>query len=174
MKFARGMMSNLEPIKVICDILAKELTLEEDQVWIYNQKWNIPSDTRVYYVVSYVGQRVIANVRKEYVEGDDLKEYQSVHSLANMTLNIFSRGSEVREAKDLALMALNSTYSQQMQEAQGFQIARNSFQVTNTSDIEGTAELYRYSISFNITYKSETTKTIGYYDTFTKEVITEA
>ena len=70
-------------------------------------------------------------------------------------------------------MALNSTYSQQVQEEKGFQIARNSFQVTNTSEVEGVAELSRYSISFNVTYMSETSKSIPYFDTFTKQVIME-
>ena len=162
-----------EPIKQICQILQRQLGLDDGQVWIYNQKRNIPNDFSTYYVVNYDGQRIIGNVRREYSGDTGLMEYQSVHNLANYRVEVFSRSGQAREAKDLVLMALNSTYSQQIQEKYGFQIARNSFQVTNTSELEGVAELNRYSISFNVTYMTETTKSIDFYDTFSKEVITE-
>ena len=162
-----------EPIKDICNILQTQLDLTNGQIWIYNQKRDIPNDFGIYYVVKYNGQRIIGNIRKEIATNEGLMEYQSVHNLAQYNIEIFSRGNDVREAKDKAIMALNSTYSQQVQESHGFQIARNSFQVTNTSEVEGTAELNRFSISFNVTYMNETTKSIAYYDTFSKEVITE-
>lgn len=162
-----------EPIKDICRILQTQLALTDKQIWIYNQKRDIPNDMGIYFVVNYQGQRIIGNVRKEVATENGLMEFQSVHNLAVFSVDILSRSSNVREMKDLAIMALNSTYSQQVQEEKGFQIARNSFQVTNTSEVEGVAELNRYSISFNVTYMTQTSKSIDYYDTFTKEVITE-
>ena len=162
-----------EPIKYICDILQHELSLKDGQIWIYNQKRDIPNDFGVYFVVNYQGQKIIANIRRQVPADIGLIEYQSVHNLASYSVDVFSRSGNAREMRDLALMALNSTYSQQVQEEHGFQIARNSFQVTNTSEVEGVAELNRYSISFNVTYMSETSKSIDYYDTFSKEVITE-
>jgi hypothetical protein len=163
-----------EPIKQICNILQTQLGLTNEQIWIYNQKRDIPNDFGTYLVVNYLGQRIIGNVCKEYATNNGLIEYQSVHSLANLAVDVFSRGSGARDMRDQILMALNSTYAQQVQEKYGFQIARNSFQVTNTSEVEGVAELTRYSISFNVTYMSETNKSIEYFDTFEKEVITEA
>lgn len=164
----------MEPIKEICKILQRQLDLTDQQIWIYNQKRDIPNDFGVYFVVSYQGQRIIANIRKEYATEYGLMEYQSVHNLANFTVDVFSRDKRARDMRDQVIMALNSTYSQQVQEANGFQIARNSFQVTNTSEVEGVAELNRYSISFNVTYMSESSKSIDYYDSFTRQVITEA
>ena len=163
-----------EPIKYVCDILQKQLDLADGQVWIYNEKVNIPNDFNMYIVVDYQGQRIIGNVRREEPTTNGLIERQALHSMAILRLDLFSRGKLARINKDLVIMALNSTYSQQVQEAHGFQIARNSFQVTNTSEVEGTAELNRYSISFNVTYVTETSKSISYFDTFSKEVITEA
>ena len=162
-----------DPLKHICNILQNQLGLSNGQIWIYNQKRDIPNDFGTYFVVNYTGQRIIGNTRREIATSTGLIEYQSVHSLANLSLNVFSRSSSIRDMRDKAIMALNSTYSQQIQEKYGFQIARNSFSVTNTSEIEGVAELTRYTISFNVTYMSETTKSIDYYDTFEKEVITE-
>ena len=163
-----------DPIKQICKILQNSLNLSDSQIWIYNQKRDIPNDFGIYFVVSYTGQKIIGNTRREIPTPNGLVEYQSVHNLANFAVDLFSRGSGIRDMRDKAIMALNSTYSQQIQEANGFQIARNSFSVTNTSEIEGVAELNRYTIAFNVTYMSETSKSIDYYDTFTKEVITEA
>lgn len=162
-----------EPIKLICSILENQLGLDNDQVWIYNQKRDIPNDFRMYIVVDYQGQKIIGSTRYEKATENGLMEYQALHSLAVVRLDLFSRGKLARENKDFVIMALNSTLSQQVQEANGFQIARNSFQVTNTSEVEGVAELNRYSISFNVTYMSETSKSIDYFDTFSKEVITE-
>ena len=162
-----------DPIKHICNILQTQLNLSDKQIWIYNQKRNIPNDFGIYFVVNYSGQKIIGNVRKEIPTAQGLKEYQSITNLATFSVDIFSRSTSVRDMRDMAVMALNSTYSQQVQEKNGFQIARNSFQVTNTSEVEGVAELSRYSISFNVTYMSETSKSIDYYDTFSKEVITE-
>lgn len=162
-----------DPIKHICNILQVQLDLSNEQIWIYNQKRNIPNDFDMYVVVNYLGQRIIGSVRKEVATVQGLLEYQSLHNLASFSIDVFSRSNKARINKDFVIMALNSTYSQQVQEKYGFQIARNSFQVTNTSEIEGTAELNRYSISFNVTYMSETTKSINYFDTFRKEVITE-
>lgn len=163
-----------DPIKQICKILQNSLNLADSQIWIYNQKRDIPNDFGIYFVVSYTGQKIIGNTRREIPTPNGLVEYQSVHNLANFAVDLFSRGSGILDMRDKAIMALNSTYSQQIQEAHGFQIARNSFSVTNTSEIEGVAELNRYTIAFNVTYMSETSKSIDYYDTFTKEVITEA
>ena len=163
-----------EPIKEICNILKNDLGLSNEQIWIYNQKRDIPNDFGVYYVVNYLGQRIIGNTRKEIATENGLMEYQSVHVLANFSVDVLSRSNKAREMKDQVLMSLNSTYSQQVQEANSFQIARNSFQVTNTSEVEGVAELSRYSISFNVTYMAGRSKSIEYFDTFTKEVITEA
>lgn len=163
-----------EPIKLICDILQKQLDLSKEQVWIYNQKRDIPNDFNMYIVADYQGQKIIGSVRHEQPVESGLMEYQSLHSLAVIRLDLFSRGNSARINKDLVIMALNSTYSQQVQEANGFSIARNSFQVTNATMAEGTAELNRYSISFNVTYMSETTKSIQYFDTFRKEVIKES
>ena len=163
----------MEPIKHICNILQTQLGLSDGQIWIYNQKRDIPNDFGVYLVVNYLGQRIIGNVRKEIETVNGLIEYQSVHSLVNMSVDVFSRGPQARNMRDLAIMALNSTYAQQVQEKYGFQIGRNSFNVTNTSEVEGVAELNRYTLSFNVTYMSETSKSIDYYDTFSKRVITE-
>ena len=163
-----------DPIKQICKILQNSLNLADSQIWIYNQKRDIPNDFGIYFVVSYTGQKIIGNTRREIPTPNGLVEYQSVHNLANFAVDLFSRGSGIRDMRDKTIMALNSTYSQQIQESHGFQIARNSFSVTNTSEIEGVAELNRYTIAFNVTYMSETSKSIDYYDTFTKEVITEA
>lgn len=162
-----------EPIKLICNILQRSLNIENGHIWIYNQKRDIPNDFGTYFVVSYTGQHVIGNTRREVNTVNGLIEYQSVHNLANFAVDVFSRGSDARDMRDQVIMALNSTYSQMIQEANGFQIARNSFNVTNTSEIEGVAELNRYTISFNVTYMSEATRNIDYFDTFTKEVITE-
>lgn len=160
-------------LKIILDIIQHELSLEDGQCLIYNQKWDIPADRRLYITAEYSGQRTIASVRREIATADGLAESQTLHSLAMVSVDLVSRGNAARTAKDLVMLALNSTYSLQMQERHGFQIARHSTQCSNVSEAEGTAMLDRYSISFNITYMTETRKPIGHYGIFGRETMTE-
>lgn len=161
-------------LKIILAVLRHELGLEENQCLIYNQKWDIPADSRLYITAEYSGQRIIGSVRREISTPQGLKEAQSLHSVAAVSLDLISRGRAAREAKDLAIMALNSTYSQQMQERHGFSIARHSAQCANASEAEGPAMIDRYVISFNVAYKTETEKPIDYYGDFSRKTMTEA
>ena len=85
----------MEPLKDICKILQTQLNLTDKQIWIYNQKRDIPNDFGVYLVVNYQGQRIIGNIRKEIATEDGLMEYQSVHNLAVFSVDIFSRSPRV-------------------------------------------------------------------------------
>lgn len=163
----------MEYLKAICNIIQTEMNLGENNVWIYNQKRDIPNDFGLYIVVSEVGSTLIGS-KLAYDTTNGFEEVQSVHSLNSVDINIFSRSSQARTRKNEVIMALNSTYSQQVQEANSFSIGRISSSFTNTSELEETAEMNRFTINFNVTNMTQKRKAVNYYDTFSKNVITEA
>ena len=160
-------------LKLICDIIEHELDIK-GQVWIYNNKINIPNDDKLYVIVSFLSEKIIGNnLKYEPNDNGGLNEIATVNTMASVTIDILSRGTAARDRKAEVLMALFSTYSQQEQEANGFNIARNGFNITNVSEAEGAAIPYRYNLTFNATYATAKTKAVDYYDTFTKELITD-
>ena len=158
-------------LKYICQIIEHELNIP-GQVWIYNNKINIPNDEKLYVIVSFLTEQVIGNNVKYEPTTTGLNEISTVNTLASITIDILSRGTAARDRKAEILMALFSTYSQQIQCANSFQIARNGFNITNVSEAEGAAIPYRYNLTFNATYATSKTKAVDYYDTFTKDLKT--
>ena len=48
----------MDVLKTVCDILKVGMGLANDQIWIYNQKVDIPNDKRIYVVVSLKSETV--------------------------------------------------------------------------------------------------------------------
>lgn len=164
-------MSNV--LKLICQIIEHELAIP-GQVWIYNNKINIPNDEKLYVIVSFLNEKIIGNnLHYENNANGGLNEITTVNTLASITIDILSRSTLARDRKAEVLMALFSTYSQQVQEANSFQIARNGFNITNVSEAEGPAIPNRYNLTFNVTYATSKTKQVEHYETFTTGIETD-
>lgn len=160
--------------KSILDILKSEMQLENNQCWLYNSAWKIPADNRMYVVVSLDSQKVIGT-KVFYEENENgLEEILGSNLQASLSIDILSYDNSAMERKEEILLALNSTFAQQIQEKYSFSIARNSFSFTNTSEVENSAMLNRYTLNFNVTYKTEKRKNVEYYDSFSEKVIKEA
>lgn len=161
-----------EILKIICQIIEHELNIP-GQVWIYNNKINIPADEKLYVVVSFLTEKLIGNNLHYENTENGVNEISTVNTLASIGIDILSRGTAARDRKAEILMALFGTYSQQKQEANSFQISRMGFNITNVSEAEGAAIPYRYNLTFNVTYATSKTKAVDYYDTFTTEIKTD-
>lgn len=160
-------------LKFICQIIEHELNIS-GQVWIYNNKINIPNDEKLYVVVSFLNERIIGNnTHYENNENGGLNETTTVNTLASISIDILSRSTLARDRKAEVLMALFGTYSQQVQEANSFQIARNGFNITNISEVEGSAIPYRYNLTFNVTYAESKTKQVEHYEEFKTGIETD-
>ena len=114
-----------EIIKVVADILQAELSLKNDRVFLYNQKWNIPPDQDLFVVVGFQSAKPFG-VKSQY-ENDpvsgDLVEVQSVNQQETYTIDLISRDHSARMRKQEVILALNSTAAQQAQEQYSFKIA---------------------------------------------------
>lgn len=135
-----------EPGKIVADILQSEMGLAEGQVMFTNQKYFIPTDGLLI-VVSYVGpSKAIANVNEWIDDGfNGLNEIQSVTMAHLIQIDIMAYGNEPRVRKEEIAMALHSLFSQSQQEKFNMNIARQPGAFMDTSFLEATEIVTRYS-----------------------------
>jgi hypothetical protein len=153
----------------ICDILAHEMGLTDDQIWIYNQKQDIPPGTGLFVSVGQMGITVYGANRK--TEGITEKLSQMLQE--TLSIEIYSNDTSALSSLPAVIGALGSTYSLQTQEKYGFKIGAIPTTINDTSFLEATAILYRLSLTIKVLRAYEAQKDIEYYGTFSESVKTE-
>jgi hypothetical protein len=154
-------------ISLFCDILEKEMNLSNGRVYFWDQKINEPTDSNLFIAVSNPISRPYANINR-IING---VEFQTCNYFATLDADIISRSADARDRKGEIVLALNSTYSEQQQEINSFQIAKITAPFPCLSIIDGAAIPYRYKISVNILYAEAKSKAIPYFNTFAQPTV---
>lgn len=154
-----------EAILVVADIINEELSLENGQVVVYNQKYNIPNDDALHIIVGYTSSKVLANNNYPADATVDMDETQQVAMNHQIQIDIFSATSAARLACIEVLMALNSVYAQRQCEAYNMRISRIPTQFNDTSNIEASAILNRFTLTITVDALYSRTKTLSDYNT---------
>lgn len=164
------------PAVIIANVLLQELGLEPNRVMLSNQKIFIPTPG-LYIVVSYVGPaKIISNQNTWEDDGDDgLIETQSLTMLHVIQIDLMAYNNpdgsnDARDRKEEIAMALRSIYSQQLQDANSMQIARQPGPMLDTSFLEATEMMTRYTTAIMTTSLYEKQKPVDSYATFTAEL----
>lgn len=162
------------PLQLFCDIIANQLGLSRDQVYLWDQKINIPIDDRLYVAVSILTCKPFGNSALPNGAGSGLDFVQSTNFMATLNVNILSRSTQARDRKEEVILALQSYYAQSQQEINGFYVAKLPTAFVNLSQEDGAAIPYRFIISVNVQYAFRKILPVPYFDTFTAPtVITE-
>lgn len=163
------------PVFLLCDILQTILQLPNDHIYLWDQKVFQPTDSNMYIAVSVQSCKPFSNnIYPLAANGATVQQY--VNMYAKIDIDVISRGPAARDQKELVVLALNSIYSQQQQEANGFYIGKlpisNGF--INLSQIDGAAIPYRFKISFAMQYAVSLASSVPYFDSFpTPQVYTD-
>lgn len=161
-------------ISLIRNIIISEMELDPDRVIIYNQKWDIPQDDGIFIALSFLGAKPFSSRNSEaYNESGDFISTQEVNMQEIIQIDIMSKSTGALFRKWELIAALTSTYSQQIQEQNSFRIATLPSDFKDASDVEGSARLYRYVITFNVFAWYSKTKSVDYYDSYKLQVKTE-
>jgi hypothetical protein len=159
------------PLMLFCQVLQQELGLADGRVYLWDQKIMQPTDAGLFIAVSVPWIKPFANVNRLTADGD-ADQYASV--MANVDVDIISRDASARDRKEQVVLALNSIYAQQQQEANSFYIGKLPTRVINLSEVDGAAIPYRFRFSVQIQYAYQLVKSAPYIDDFSPvEVITE-
>lgn len=148
--------------RVIILLLAAEMELDaERQIWLTNQNRKIPNDTALYITAGMVDSRVVSNFRTTEPTDAGMDENQIIVMQENIQIDIFSRGNDAEFRRWEVVAALQSVYSQQLQEQHQFKIFRIPSSFINSSTAEGGSNINRFSVivSCHVWYKK--TKAIG-------------
>lgn len=163
---ATGSVLVCTAIELVCDIIQTAMGLAQDQVYLYDQKYNIPPDSRLYVAVGVNYTKPFGN-RPRYVRGSStFAAVQSVNMLANLSIHIFSRSTLALNQKEQILLALSSPYAQAQMELNSFFIAPLTTGFVNISAVDGAAIPYHFYLSANLQYFSTLTTNPSYFNTF--------
>ena len=152
--------------QIIANILQTVLALDDDQVWIYNQKRRIPPDKRMYLVVGVAAMKAFGVNNYPDPSGTGVTEDRSQQMQETLTIDAFGYEPWVMNQIGPVIGALKSTYSQQQQELLGMSIFPVPTTINDVSAVEGTAILYRFSITVNVIRAYTQTSAVPYYSTF--------
>ena len=153
----------------IINIIRTEMGLDQNHIWIRAQNRKIPTNAdELFVVVSAVDFKPISS--KSYYDSTKDTERQVIYGRALVQVDIFSRSIEARNRRFEVSMALNSFYSQEIQNRYQFRIFEISPSILNTSDLEGGSDINRFTLRFYAMCSEVKEKTTAYYDTFNAEI----
>lgn len=162
------------PYRLVCDILQKEMDLEDDRVYLYNQKIFEPTDNGLFIAVKFIHGKTFGNTNRPSSVVGGLDSDQSINVMGALQMDIISRDLSALYRKEEILMALNSDYAQNQYSANSFSVALLSKNFLNLSGLDGSAIPYRFNIEMNIFYFQKKTSPVDYFDDFSSvEVTTE-
>lgn len=161
-----------EPSKIVQDIIQHEMELANGQVMSTNQKFFIPTDG-LFINISYVGPaRVIASL-DEWADNDksEFTETQSITMLHMLQIDIMSYDDSARTRKEEIIFAVHSLFSEAQQEMFAMQIARQPGPFVDSSFLEATKMITRYTTTIVTTSVNRKIKPVGdYYTDFSRAV----
>lgn len=158
----------MDVLKTVCDILKVGMGLEKDQIWIYNQKVDIPNDKRLYVVVSLKSETVIGNNIEAKTENGIYDETIWSNVVTDVGIEVFSYNVNALNRRYEVLSSMRSTYSVQKQEELNCNIGRRPVAFFDSSFMSPSAKLYSFYFMYRITHVENSARPIDYYDDFSR------
>lgn len=161
-----------EASKIVADILVAQLgpkVLPAGQIMLTNQKWKIPANQGLYAAVSYISGQAISSSSTYAPGGSGLTETQQILMLYHIQIDLMSYDDSARVLKEIAYMAFGTIAAEQLMEQYGVQVARQPAAFADTSMLEESGRLNRYTTTIAVTQVIVNTNTnVPYYTDFTR------
>lgn len=162
-------MNTLETLKTILD---KEMQLPQGRCFAYNNEVDLPKDKEIFVVLKMVSKTPYSNITREKQTENGLQEIQTINMAEDIIISICSKNTDARERCHEILMALNSNFSQQIQEKERVHISTIS-EIFDNSFLEATAMLNRFDVRVTVIKAYEKVSNIDYYDKFSGQTWVE-
>lgn len=165
--------------QLLVEIITQEMSMPVNSVWLRDQNRMIPNDNGLYIIAGIVGAFTMANeTRMKEVpieDGVEVHQISEIQQQENIQIDIISKSNDAIFRNWEVIAALQSFYSQQIQEKYNFKIFRIPRSFINLSSGEGGSIINRYSITVSamVWYRKDTilTSPLGdYYDDFRTRV----
>ena len=148
---------------IIAGILAKVLRIVPGRIWIQNQNYEIPNDPGLTMTVGVVDVKPYSNVLQN---AGGTTETRAVATQELISIDMRSKNKEALIRLPEVLSALHSTYALEQSEIHGMRIAQTPQSVLNTSEVEGSSVITRFTVSFFVLRSYTYSGSIDYFDTF--------
>lgn len=152
-----------EPDLLLADIITQFMGLDASRVVVYDENWSPPKDQGIYVTIQTDPSTPLGV--SQVFDAATGKEESSVSIFQRLTVNITSRDRSALERKEEVVLALTSTLSQQVQEAQQMRFFREG-PILDLSFIEASRALHRYQIPVIATYVKIKSTTVDVIDKF--------
>lgn len=152
------------PYKLFLDVIQNFMSLEDNQLYIYNQKVRMPEDDLLYIAVKILMDKPFSNINKTAPNGTSV--IQTVNFNTMFMIDILSRTTEAMDRRHEVIMALQSVYSKQQQTLNGFAIAKLPTAMLPLNSLEGSAIPFRFNITVGMQYAIQKINNVPYFDTF--------
>lgn len=150
---------------IIKQILDKQMEMPPNRVWAYNSDMDLPKDPNLF-IVLYYGERTPISNNSKYVETEDgLNEVQTMNVAEDIVIACISQNKEARERAHEVHLAMNSTFSRQLQAKNKIHISTIG-SVYDSSFLEATSRLNRFDCRIRVFRAYEKINTVDYYDKF--------
>ena len=149
---------------IIADVLANVMHIVPGRIWIQNQKYTIPDDPGMTITVGLVDAKPYSNVLQN--RGTDT-ETRTVAMQELISIDARSANKETLIRLPEILASLHSTYALEQSETYGMKIAQTPQSVLNTSEVEGSSMITRFTVTFFVLRSYTYSGAIDYFDTFT-------
>lgn len=159
----------MDVLKTVCDILKVGMKLDNNQIWIYNQKVDIPNDKRLYVVVSLKKETVIGNnIETKSVQSGE-EETVWTNLVSDIGIELFSYNVNALNRRYEVLSSMRSIYSVQKQEELNCNIGRKPTVFFDSSFASPTARIYSFYFEYRITHVEKiVSRETDYFDNFSR------
>lgn len=157
---------NQEPIIILRDIIKNQLSLTDQQIWLFNQDFQIPKTEGLFITLESVNSKNFAN-NNRFVENDTedgINEVQTTNNQDEIAIELFSKNREAQTKQNAVRMALNSFYAKGQQEKYQFKVANINNPFINISAAEGTGMLNRFRLTVTVLSWEERIAAVDFYD----------
>lgn len=154
-------------IDLICDLLKDQMDLSDEQVWIYNQKRDIPRTPGLFIEVAFLASKPygISSQCDDDADGN-FCEQQTSYMQETYTVILYSRDESAFTRAPEVLMALGGVAAQQIMEQYCFKLGPIPIAFVDTSAVEASARLFRQDITFQALRSYVKTRVLAYFDQF--------
>lgn len=156
---------NNSTLDLIKGILDNQMSMPKGRVWAYNGNQDLPQDNNLFIILSFMDTNPYSNTKRYKHTENGLQEIQTVNVAEDILISLISRSTEARDRRFEPSMALNSTYSQYIQEKNKFHISTIN-EIRDSSFLESTARLNRFDVTCRVIRTYEKIQDIDYYDKF--------
>lgn len=159
------MIPQVEPIKVIAQILKKEMGLSLGQIMLGLENWEIPENPGLYIALFYGAPQTVANNNQNGVDAQgNYVEVQSAVMLHEIEIDIMSFDPSARTRKEQVLWAIQSYYAQSLMAQYSMRLAKTPGSFIPVTSPEPSKQLNRFRLTIAVNALYQNIKTTPYYD----------